>query len=216
MEIQVMKIAIIGAGNVGKTLGQRFAEVGHEVMLGVRDPDAQKIKDLLDSIPEKIVAGNNQTAAQWAEIVVFTTPWNVTQEAIAQCGNLAGKIVIDCSNPVKLGATEEMLEVGFNNSAGEMVAQWAKGAKVFKTFNQVGYEVMANPIFDGRRAVMFVAGEDSQKETVMNLVEEIGFEALYIGDITLSRILEPFAMSWIHSAIKMGMGRDWAFHVVRR
>jgi 8-hydroxy-5-deazaflavin:NADPH oxidoreductase len=50
----------------------------------------------------------------------------------------------------------------------------------------------------------------------MKLVEEIGFEALYIGDITLSRLLEPFGMTWIHSAIKMGMGRDWAFHVVRR
>ena len=59
-----MKIAIIGAGNVGKTLGQRFAEVGHEVMFGVRDPHAQKVKDLLDSIPENIVASNNETAAQ--------------------------------------------------------------------------------------------------------------------------------------------------------
>lgn len=211
-----MKIAMIGAGNVGRTLGQRFAEVGHEVMFGVRDPHAQKIKDMFDLMSENLMAGDNETAAQWAEIVAFTIPWDATKGAIASCGNLADKIVIDCTNPVKLGATDQMLEVGFDNSAGEMVASWAKEAKVFKTFNQVGYEVMANPIYDGKRAVMFIAGADSQKETVIKLVEEIGFEALYIGDITLSRLLEPFGMTWIHSAIKMGMGRDWAFHVVRR
>ncbi len=212
-----MKLAIIGAGNVGQTLGKRFAELGHEVMFGVRDPAAAKMRDILSKAPGKIVAGNNQDAAAWSEVMFMTTPWAATEAALAQCGDLTGKIVVDCTNPVKLGATDEMLELGFNTSAGERVAQWAKGAQVFKTLNQVGWEVMAEPRFGDNRAAMFVAGpEESGKQIIMELVEALGFDAIYIGDITLARILEPMAMVWIHSAIAMGAGRDWALARVQR
>lgn len=213
-----MKIAIIGAGNVGGTLGRRFVEAGHEIRFGVRDDKDAKVQALLAKIPgkDRAAASSNACAAQWAELVVLTTPWNATHEAVTQCGELAGKLVIDATNPLRLGGGEK-LEVGFDTSGGEQVAQWAKGAQVFKTFNQVGWEIMANPVLEGRRAVMFVAGPDGEgKKKVLDLVAAIGFEALEIGPLAQARLLEPFGMAWIHTAMRMGLGRDWAFSVVRR
>lgn len=212
-----MKIAIIGAGKVGRTLGRRWAEVGHEVMFGVRNHHDEKTKKLLSEMLGHAAAGSNEMSAQWAEIIVLTTPWNATEQAIKQCRDLTGKIVLDCTNPVKLGATDEMLELGYDTSAGEMVAKWAKGAAVFKSLNQVGWEVMADPVLEDRKAAMFFAGPDGPgRQTVSDLIADLGFEVFHIGDITLSRLLEPLGMTWIHTAFTMGMGRDWAFSVVRR
>ena len=76
---------------------------------------------------------------------------------------------------------------------------------------------MANPVLEGRRAAMFFAGPDGpHKQTVERLVADLGFETLYVGDITLARILEPLGMVWITTAMEMGMGRNWALSVVRR
>jgi predicted dinucleotide-binding enzyme len=99
----------------------------------------------------------------------------------------------------------------------EQVAGWAKGAKVFKAFNQVGFNVMANPVVEGRRAVMFVCGDDEAgKPTVLQLVRDIGFESIDAGGATAARLLEPFGMLWIHLALTRGLGRDWAFGLLHR
>lgn len=186
-------------------------------MFGVREPNTDRVKKLLSDAPGKTAAGSNRDAVAYSEVVFLTLPWAAAEAAIAECGPLEGKIVVDCTNPVKLGATNEMLELGFDTSAGEKVAEWAVGAQVFKTLNQVGWEIMAEPRFPEGAAVMFVAGPGgAAKATVMKLVDELGFEAIDIGGIALARILEPFAMVWIHSAIAMGAGRDWAFCVARR
>jgi predicted dinucleotide-binding enzyme len=84
-------------------------------------------------------------------------------------GNLADKVVIDCTNPLKPDFSG--LTIGHTTSGAEQVAEWAKGAKVFKAFNQTGFNNMANPVFDGQRAVIFVCGDDAaQKPTVLKLV----------------------------------------------
>jgi 8-hydroxy-5-deazaflavin:NADPH oxidoreductase len=215
-----MKIAVIGAGNVGGTLGRRFVGAGHDVVFGVRDRADAKVAALLATMkgPGEASAADNRAAAQAATLVVFTTPWEATQQAVESSGPLAGKIVIDATNPLVFGAGgSEGLALGFSTSGGEMVAGWAQGADVFKTFNQVGWEIMADPVIEGRRAVMFVAGSEGKgKQTVIDLVASIGFDALDIGPLSQSRILEPLGQVWIHTAMKMKMGREWAFSVVRR
>ena len=76
---------------------------------------------------------------------------------------------------------------------------------------------MANPVVDGQRAVMFVCGDDeASKPTVLRLVSDIGFEAVDAGGSAVARLLEPFGMLWIHLALVRGLGRDWAFGVLRR
>lgn len=97
------------------------------------------------------------------------------------------------------------------------MAEWAKGAKVFKTFNQTGWENMENPIYDGNKSAMLVCGDDAEaKKTLLQLVEDIGFEAIDAGELKVARLIEPFGMTWIHLAMKRGLGRDWALQIVRR
>jgi predicted dinucleotide-binding enzyme len=102
-------------------------------------------------------------------------------------------------------------------AAAERVAAWAKCASVFKTLNQTGYGNMANPVYPDGRAVMFVCGDDTAaKPTVLGLVAELGFEVVDAGPLRVARLLEPWAMLWIHLARNQGLGREIAFARPRR
>jgi predicted dinucleotide-binding enzyme len=209
-----MKIAIIGAGNVGGALGSGWAREGHHVLYGVRDPKNEASHQLKAKMRGADVC-INRDAARDADVVVFSTPWGATEAAVRECGDLAGKIVIDATNPLK--ADFSGLECGFSTSGGERVAHWARGAEVFKTMNQVGFGLMDHPEFkSGTKPVMFVAGDGAGKPTVLQLVTELGFEAIDVGGLEYARLLEPFAMLWIHLAMAKGQGRDFAFSLVRK
>jgi 8-hydroxy-5-deazaflavin:NADPH oxidoreductase len=210
-----MKIGIIGAGNVGGTLGKRWTAKGHSVAFASTDPSSEKMQKLLSAAGKGATAGDNKTVATTSDVLVFATPWAATEAAIAACGDLSGKIVVDTTNPV--AADFSGLSIGHTDSAGEQVQRWAKGARVVKAFNTVGFNIMADPQIEGRRAVMYVAGDDPDaRKTVAGLAEEIGFEPIEANGITSARVLEPFAMLWIFSAYKFGFGRDFAFSIIRK
>jgi 8-hydroxy-5-deazaflavin:NADPH oxidoreductase len=212
-----MKIAIIGAGNVGGALGANWAQKGHDIIFGVRDPKAEKIKTLLGKIGGKAKAVAPAEAAAAADVIVLSTPWPATEAAIRSMGNLKGKIVLDATNPLTRGPDGIGLEIGHSISAGEKVQGWAQGASVFKTLNTTGFGNMANPVFKGVKSVMFVAGDDAAgKPKVMALVGELGFEVIDAGPLRNARLLEAHAMLWIDLALARGQGRDFAFAIVRR
>ncbi|MEY2880219.1 MAG: hypothetical protein RLZZ15_2599, partial [Verrucomicrobiota bacterium] len=96
-----MNIAIIGAGNVGGALGRSWARAGHKIFYAVRDPQAEKVKNLLGETGHSATATNAVDAAQAADLVALATPWDSVPAALVSAGNLAGKIVIDCTNPLK-------------------------------------------------------------------------------------------------------------------
>jgi 8-hydroxy-5-deazaflavin:NADPH oxidoreductase len=205
-----MKISILGAGNVGGTLGRAWARKGHDVFFGV-----PRTQELLTTIGSKARAGTVAEAAAAGEVIMLATPWPATKAAIQDAGNLAGKVVVDCTNPLKEDFSG--LALGYTTSGAEQVAQWAKGAEVFKAFNQTGFNIMGNPAFDGQRAVIFVCGDDdARKPTVLKLATDIGFEAIDAGNLVTARLLEPYGMLWIHLAYAQGMGRDFAFVLHRR
>jgi predicted dinucleotide-binding enzyme len=209
-----MKIAVIGTGSVGGTLGRRWAELGHAVCFGVRNLDDADAKALLAGIKGNARLASVRDAAQDAEIVVLATPYAANAAAIAAAGDLAGKILIDVTNPI--GANFS-LAVGFDNSGAEEVAKLAPRAKVCKAMNQVGFEVMANPTFPPGKPVMFVAGDDGDgKKLVVELVSSLGFEAIDAGELKIARLLEPLAMLWIHLMARRNQGRNFAFSVLRR
>ncbi len=205
-----MRIAIIGAGQVGRALGGGWTRSGHDVVYGVAAPDPVKHAGLA-------VARVSETVRDGA-VIVLATPWGATRDALQSAGDLAGRIVLDCTNPLAYSPeTGLSLACGFATSGGEQVAGWAPGASVFKTLNQTGAEGMADPTTFRQRPVMFVAGDDeARKPTVLTLVAELGFEALDAGPLVQSRLLEPFAMLWIDQALKRGRGRDFAFAITRR
>ncbi len=210
-----MRIGILGAGNVGGTLGRGWAGQGHDVFFGVPRPQQAKTQELIRGIGAKAQAGTVAKAAAFAEVVVLATPWQATEAAIKEAGDLTGKVVIDCTNPLTPDFTN--LTIGHITSGLEQVIAWAKGAKVFKAFNQTGFSNMANPLIEGRRAVMFVCGDDEAgKPTVLQLVNDLGFEGVDAGVGAVARLLEPFGMLWIHLALSRGMGRDFAFGLLRR
>lgn len=208
-----MRIGIIGAGNVGSTLGRGWAKAGHIIGFGVPRPDAPERQPLVTEIGAgKASLGSPRSIAQASEVVVLATPWPVTIGAVRGLGDLGGKIVIDCTNPLTMGPDGLGLEIGHDTSGAELIAAQLPEVPVFKTLNQVGFDVMAAPRFAAGAAVMFVAGDDDRaKPTVLALVRDLGFEAVDAGGLHIARLLEPWAMMWIHLALNCGQGRDFAF-----
>jgi len=212
-----MKIAIIGAGNVGGALGTNWAQKGHDIVFGVRDAKAEKTQALLRAIGGKAKAGTAAEAAAVADVIVLSTPWPATEAAIRSMGNLKGKIILDAVNPLTRGPDGIALEIGHAISGGEKVQGWATGASVFKTLNTTGFGNMANPVFKGGKSVMFVAGDDAAaKPKVIELVGDLGFEVIDAGPLRNARLLEAHAMLWIDLALVRGQGRDFAFGILRR
>lgn len=214
-----MKIAIIGAGNVGGTLGSRWAKKGHAIAFGVRNLDDEKLKRLLSDAGANAEATTISKAVQDAPVVVLATPWDAAQSAIQSAGKLTGKILIDATNPILMGAEglKGGLVLGRTTSAGEQVASWATGARVVKAFNTTGAKNMADPKFGSQSASMFVCGDDADaRSTVMKLTEELGFEAVDCGPLYAARFLEPMAMLWVHLCVGLGRGPDFAFKILKR
>ena len=209
-----MKIGFLGGGNVGATLGEGFVRAGHEVFFGVRNPTAPDMQAVIDRSAGKARAGSIAEAAKFSDVMVNALPWSATQAALESL-DLRGKILLDCTNPLKPDLSG--LTVGTTTSAGEMVASWAKGAKVVKIFNSVGYGLMANPVFEGRAIPLFYCGDVAEaKKVAASLAKDIGFDPQDAGPLMNARLLEPYAMLWIWMAVKGGFGRDFAFQIVRR
>jgi 8-hydroxy-5-deazaflavin:NADPH oxidoreductase len=211
-----MKIAVIGAGNVGGALGKLWAAKGHEIVFGVPDPKSGKLAALIGEIGGRAQGAGVAEAAAFAEVIVLATPWSKTEAAIRAAGPLAGKILVDCTNP--LAPDLSGLVLGTDSSAGEAIARWAPGARVVKAFNTIGAANFADPRFGATAASMFIAGDDAAaKATVARLAAELGFEPVDTGPLLAARWLEPLAMLWIHLAFKQGLGpTGHAFKLLRR
>lgn len=210
-----MKIAVIGIGNVGGTLGPAWANAGHEVIFGVRDPDSAKVKALLEKTGFKVRAAAVAEAAAAADIVVFATPWSATQEAIKSAGNLSGKLVVDCTNPI--APDLKGLSIGTTTSAGEQVARWAESARVVKAFNTTGSGNMAVPQYGSQAVTMFICGDDPEaRKTVAELAKDVGFEPCITGPLYHARYFEPMAMLWVDMAYLQGRGPQFAYKILSR
>jgi predicted dinucleotide-binding enzyme len=210
-----MNIGIIGSGNVGGTLGARWARNGHQVAFGSRDPRSEKVQKLVRESGAGARSCLPDAAAKDSEVLLLATPRPATEEALQSAGDLSGKILIDATNPLLPDLSG--LDVGCFTSGGEQVAGWAPGAKVVKAFNTVGANIMADPTFGGGRVAMFYCGDSAEaKATVASLINELGFVALDAGPLTQARVLEPFALLWISLAVKYGFGPDIAFQLLQR
>jgi predicted dinucleotide-binding enzyme len=203
-------IAVIGAGHVGSTLGRRFAEAGHRVTYGLRDPESPKYAALTGPSTSRATV---QDAVAAASVVLLATPWNATHDAILSAGDLTGKVLIDATNPIGPGM---VLTHGTTDSGAEQVARWAPGAQVVKAFNTIGVEVMANPVFGGRHAALFYCGDDDAAcAAVASLATDIGFEPVRLGMLVRARVLEPSALVWITATGALGT-REFALGLLRR
>ena len=216
MEMIAMNIAVIGTGNVGGALGKLWAKLGHSVVFGTRDARDASVQELLKAAGPNARAAGVREAVAGSEAVTLAVPWPAVPDAVKSAGDLAGKIIIDATNP--LAPDLSGLVVGTTNSAGEEVARLAKNAKVVKAFNTIGAPNFANPRFGSENASMFICGDDVEaKKSVAKLASDLGFDVVDAGPLTAARLLEPLAMLWIHLAFKQGLGPNGhAFKLLRR
>ena len=195
-----MKIAIIGTGNVGKSLGEALSK-GNEVIYGSRKPEEAKAK----------LSGANvatiEEASKGAELIILAVPYHSAKEAIHEMkNNEKDKILIDVSNPMD----EHMRWAkGFNESAAEEISKHAKGAKVVKAFNTIFAENMKTGQLGAEKLTTFIAGDDEgAKAKVMELARGIGMEPVDVGMLEKARYIEPVGMLMIELGYgkKMGTG----------
>jgi 8-hydroxy-5-deazaflavin:NADPH oxidoreductase len=146
-----------------------------------------------------------------ADVVVIAMPWTATEAAVKNLASkLANKIVIDCRNPLGVGADGLQLVLGFETSAAEQIASWAPGGTT-------GSDNMANAANYPVKPMMLVAGDNADKKpVVMDLVRMLGFEPVDARPLKNARLLEPFAMVWIDQVLNRGRGRDFAFALVKK
>ena len=183
-------IAIIGTGNVGAALGQRFAESGHTVIYGSRDPGRESIQRLVAASGSLASATTQRAAAQAADIVVLAVPWDIVETLTRDLGDLSGRIVIDPTNPRSIAA-DGLRDYAFDGSNAERIQNVAPGASVVKAFSSLGAATMLNPDSAGGPVSIPIAGDDANaKRIVAELVLDVGFEPVDVGPLRYAHVIE--------------------------
>jgi hypothetical protein len=208
-----MDIAIIGTGNVGMALGRRLSKAGHRIIFGSRrnDPETQ---EKVQSMRGASLAGVLSAAAQ-GEAVILAVPWSAINDTLASVGNLAGKVVLDCTNPLKPDLSA--LTLGTHTSGAEFVAKKIPGAKLVKIFNSTGVANMIRPTYGMTKVTMFYCGDDvSGKEVAAKIASDVGFDPVDAGPLISARFLEPLALLWIHLSRQQSLGSDFVLQLIHR
>lgn len=187
------KISVLGSGMVGDVLAKGLASKGHEVMRGSREPAK------LAPWPR---VGTFAEAAAWGEIVVLAVKGAAAEAVLDLAGleNLAGKPVIDTTNPIEEGAPDAgvlRFFTGPGESLMERLQKKASGARFVKAFSCVGSAVMVDPKFEHGPPTMFVCGDDeAAKKVVTPILEALGWDVADMGVAAAARAIEPLCMLW--------------------
>jgi hypothetical protein len=212
-----MKIGIIGSGEVAMTLCAGFLKHGHDAVIGTRD--VAKLTAWGKENP-KAKIGSFSDAAKFADIVVLAVKGTVASDALRIAGaeNLAGKTVIDATNPIADAApVNGVLSyfTTFGDSLMERLQREFGAARFVKAFNSVGAACMVDPKFKGGKPTMFIAGNDmAAKRTVSAILTEFGWESEDMGEAEAARAIEPLCMLWCIPGFRQN---DWvhAFKLLR-
>jgi 8-hydroxy-5-deazaflavin:NADPH oxidoreductase len=187
-----VKIAVIGAGKIGRTLAAKWLAAGNEVVYGVREPGAPGTTSVAD-------------AAADADVVVLAVPGAAAKDVIASLADqVSGKVVVDATNDVqgsgKLHALDEL----------------ADGAHPVRAFNTLGFEMFADPVVGGVRAdLLFAAEEGIARETAERLIRDVGLEPVWLGGMDAFDVVDSVTRLWFTLALQRKLGRRLAFKVLR-
>ena len=213
-----MKLAIIGAGNVGGALGAAWAQkAGHEIFFGVRDQKADKTQALLRAIGAKARAGTAAEAAAFADIIVLSTPWPAAEAAIRSMGNIKGKIILDATNPLTRGAGRHRpgdRPQHLRRREGARLGGWRFGVQDaqhhrLRQYGESGFQ--RREVGDVRRRRRRDQQAEGDRSGRPARLRRGGRRAA-----AQCAPLEAHAMLWIDLALARGQGRDFAFAIVRR
>lgn len=190
-----MKLAFIGIGKVGFALANNLQQKDYEVIIAHDDMESESVVNAQLKNPSFSIFPI-QEAINQSDIVFLATPFKFNQQ-ILQPLDFQDKILIDCTNPVGPGITHGLES---RISGAEKVQEWAKDAKVVKSYTIYGFENLDNPTFPNYQVkpVMLIAGNDSKaKEKVRILNSDLGFETLDVGNLSQSLHLEHMTLLWV-------------------
>ena len=189
-----MNIGIIGSGNIGATLGKHWAQAGHEVLFSSRHPE--ELQSMANSVGAK--TGTVEEAAHFGEAILLATPFGKNAEIAQQVGSLKGKVLIDATNPYSQRdgeVAQRVIDDDALTSTGWTAQQFPE-ARVVKAFNSVYFKVLENQAFqtgDDRIAVQMVSDDEAAKDTVKQLLHDIGMVAHDLGGLANGKYFEPDA-----------------------
>jgi predicted dinucleotide-binding enzyme len=187
-----VRIAVVGAGNIGRTLGGKWAAAGHQVVYGVRQPGAPDTAAVAEAVVD-------------AEVVLLAVPGAAAKETIASLGSaLVGKVVVDATNDVqgsgKLHALDELSDAAYP----------------VRAFNTLGWEIFADPVIGGVTAdLLYAAEEGVAKDTADTLIRDVGLEPVWLGGAEAFDTVDSVTRLWFMLAFQRKLGRRLAFKVLR-
>lgn len=194
------KVAIIGSGMVGEALAAGFLKHGHEVKRASRDPS--KLEEWKRGAGDKASTGSFDEAAKWGDMVVLAVKGTGAESAVELCGtgNLAGKTVLDATNPIaEAPPVNGVLQffTTFDESLMERLQKKAPKAHFVKCFSCVGNAHMVDPDFGGVKPTMFICGNDQgAKAEATKILDAFGWETADMGSVEAARAIEPLCILW--------------------
>ena len=208
-------VAVIGTGDLGDSLGLRFAELGHQVVYGSRNPASEKVTALVTKTGNGASATTQMEAAQTGDIVVLAVPWPAMETVARSLGNLDGKIVIDVSMPM-VQTEDGYPAISVPTSSAEMIQAWNPGAKVIKTFASMGSVVIDDSLVAGGPVTMPLASDHRDaKERVAEIVAAMGLDPVDFGPLHMSRHIESLQVIWLIPVFQRRT-TGWEFYFRRR
>lgn len=211
-----MNIAFIGAGQVGAPLAARLAEAGHSVVLGESKEGsatvaaAKKRSARLSSRPLP-------DAVAVADVVFLATPFGVNESVVGPLAEaLAGKILVDCTNPIGPGLTHGLKN---ERSGSEFLQSLAPKSSVVKAFTIYGFENFENPSYPGhdvKPAMLFCGDDRAAKVRVAGLITDCGFEPVDVGGLVQALHLEHMTLMWVRMVRMGGQSPNLVWGALRR
>lgn len=211
-----MEIAFIGYGKVGGALADHLQRLGHSVTLAVKDTQSESVKRTLGKNPGLKTAAPRD-AVRAAAVVFLATPYQANEEALrAVAQELAGKVLVDCTNPVGPGLTHGL---GSARSGTETIQAMLPETRVVKAFTIYGYENFEDPTYPGhdvKPVMMFCGNDAAAKSTVASLVAQLGWEPLDVGGAEQALHLEHMTLLWVRMVRFGGRSPHTAWAVLTR
>lgn len=203
-----MTVTIIGAGRVGRALGQALVAKRYRVHFGV--PDPARYTTLPAQCKGQATVGTVAQAIAASQLVILATPYAAALQVARDVADWGHRILVDATNPI--APAMDGLLVGTTTSGAQQIALLAHQARVVKAFNSTGFENLSHPQYPGGPLFMPVAGDDAEaRQKVIALATMLGFDAVDLGGLAAARYIEPWAMVWIEMSMRMGHGRNFGF-----
>ena len=207
MTKETLAVAVLGAGNIGGTLGKKWSAAGHQVRFGVNDPTGKHAQELRAELGELAVIGTIEDALQGnPDVVLIALPGGAVESTAQLYANqLNGRIIIDAANRMGQDAMHNLASF----------QQYAPQAQIYRAFNSLGWENFAEPTFDGVQADLFYCGPDGATRTkVEQLIADVGLRPMYLGGSEQAGLLDTIASLWFTLALGQKKGRHLAFKVL--